>query len=77
MWNGGNVFQEKVPGAIVIGNAFGKLAGSTQVQELGRYYVGSHVEARDATVVGHRGTAEALPIDSTLAILKRCGAVRP
>src|SRR5262249_4911021 len=26
---------EKVPGAVFIGNAFGKLAGSTQVQELG------------------------------------------
>ncbi len=31
----GNIFQEKVPAAVVIGNAFGKLAGSTQVQELG------------------------------------------
>jgi D-aminopeptidase len=29
------VFQEKVPGAVFVGNAFGKLAGSTQVQELG------------------------------------------
>jgi D-aminopeptidase len=33
--HGGNIFQEKVPGAVVIGNAFGKLTGSTQVQELG------------------------------------------
>jgi D-aminopeptidase len=31
----GNVFREKVPGAVFIGNAFGKLAGSTQVEELG------------------------------------------
>ena len=31
----GNVFQDKVPGAIFVGNAFGKLAGSTQVDELG------------------------------------------
>ncbi len=31
----GNVYQDKVPGAVFIGNAFGKLAGSTQVQELG------------------------------------------
>ncbi|MDP3717155.1 MAG: P1 family peptidase [Acidobacteriota bacterium] len=31
----GNVFQDKVPGAVFIGNAFGKLAGSTQVEELG------------------------------------------
>lgn len=33
--HGGNLFQEKVPGAVFVGNAFGKLAGSTQVQELG------------------------------------------
>jgi len=31
----GNVFQQKVPAAIVVGNGFGKLAGSTQVNELG------------------------------------------
>jgi D-aminopeptidase len=31
----GNVFQDKVAGAVFVGNAFGKLAGSTQVQELG------------------------------------------
>jgi D-aminopeptidase len=31
----GNLFREKVPGAIFVGNAFGKLAGSTQVDELG------------------------------------------
>ena len=31
----GNVFQQKVPAAIYAGNGFGKLAGSTQVQELG------------------------------------------
>jgi D-aminopeptidase len=33
--HGGNLFQEKVRGAVFIGNAFGKLAGSTQVNELG------------------------------------------
>jgi D-aminopeptidase len=33
--HGGNLFQEKVPGAVYVGNAFGKLAGSTQVDELG------------------------------------------
>jgi D-aminopeptidase len=33
--HGGNLFQEKVPGAVFVGNAFGKLAGSTQVGELG------------------------------------------
>lgn len=31
----GNLFRDKVPGAVFIGNAFGKLAGSTQVNELG------------------------------------------
>jgi D-aminopeptidase len=33
--HGGNLFREKVPGAVFVGNAFGKLAGSTQVNELG------------------------------------------
>jgi D-aminopeptidase len=33
--HGGNVFQDKVAGAVFVGNAFGKLAGSTQVTELG------------------------------------------
>lgn len=33
--HGGNIFQEKVPAAIFVGNGFGKLAGSTQVAELG------------------------------------------
>lgn len=31
----GNLFREKVAGAVFVGNAFGKLAGSTQVNELG------------------------------------------
>ena len=31
----GNLFQEKVPAAVVVGNGFGKLVGSTQVEELG------------------------------------------
>ena len=31
----GNLFREKVPSAVFVGNAFGKLAGSTQVNELG------------------------------------------
>jgi D-aminopeptidase len=31
----GNLFQEKVPTGIVVGNGFGKFIGSTQVDELG------------------------------------------
>src|SRR5437016_2191101 len=32
--HGGNLFQEKVPGAVSVGNGFGKIAGTTQVEEL-------------------------------------------
>src|SRR5215472_9625272 len=32
---GANLFRDKVPAAVFVGNAFGKLAGSTQVEELG------------------------------------------
>ena len=32
---GANLFRDKVPAAVVVGNAFGKLMGSTQVNELG------------------------------------------
>jgi D-aminopeptidase len=31
----GNLYREKVPGAIFVGNGYGKLTGSTQVDELG------------------------------------------
>src|SRR5437867_656509 len=31
----GNPYREKVPGAIFVGNGFGKLTGSTQVDEMG------------------------------------------
>lgn len=33
--HGGDVFRERVPAAIVVGNGFGKLLGVTQVRELG------------------------------------------
>lgn len=33
--HGGNLFQQKVPAAIVVGNGFGKLVGISQVEELG------------------------------------------
>ena len=33
--HGGNIFQEKVSAAVFVGNGFGKLMGSTQVDELG------------------------------------------
>lgn len=31
----GNLYRERVPGGIFVGNGFGKLAGSTQVEEMG------------------------------------------
>ena len=33
--HGGNIFQDKVPAAISVGNGYGKLTGVTQVRELG------------------------------------------
>jgi D-aminopeptidase len=33
--HGGNLFQEKVAAAVYVGNGFGKLTGSTQIDELG------------------------------------------
>src|SRR5437773_5426367 len=33
--HGGNLFLDRVPAAVVVGNGFGKLLGSTQVAELG------------------------------------------
>ena len=31
----GNLFQEKVPAAVFVGNGFGKIIGTTQIEELG------------------------------------------
>jgi len=31
----GNIYQDKVPAGIIVGNGFGKMMGSTQVEELG------------------------------------------
>ncbi|HDJ24423.1 MAG TPA: S58 family peptidase, partial [Candidatus Aminicenantes bacterium] len=33
--HGGNIYQEKVPAAIYVGNGYGKLTGISQVNELG------------------------------------------
>ncbi|MGE5224550.1 MAG: P1 family peptidase [Omnitrophica WOR_2 bacterium] len=33
--HGGNLFQDKVPAGVFAGNGYGKLTGSTQIQELG------------------------------------------
>jgi tripartite-type tricarboxylate transporter receptor subunit TctC len=33
--HGGNLFQDKVPAGVAVGNGFGKFAGTTQIDELG------------------------------------------
>lgn len=33
--HGGNLYSDKVPAAVVVGNGYGKLMGSTQIRELG------------------------------------------
>jgi D-aminopeptidase len=33
--HGGNLFQDKVPAGVAVGDGFGKFAGSTQIEELG------------------------------------------
>jgi len=33
--HGGNIFQEKVPAGVCVANGYGKLMGSTQIEELG------------------------------------------
>src|SRR3954454_2359363 len=33
--HGGNLYQDKVPAALAVGNGFGKFAGATQIDELG------------------------------------------
>lgn len=34
--HGGNIYQDKVPAAVVVANGYGKLTGTTQIEELGQ-----------------------------------------
>jgi D-aminopeptidase len=70
----GNIFQEKVPGAVFVGNAFGKLAGSTQVDELGTIEtpialtntlsVGAAVEGLVRWTISQPGNAEVRSVNA-------------
>jgi D-aminopeptidase len=70
----GNVFQDKVAGAVFVGNAFGKLAGSTQVDELGTIEtpivltntlsVGTAVEAAVRYTIDHPGNADVRSVNA-------------
>jgi D-aminopeptidase len=72
--HGGNLFQEKVAGAIFVGNAFGKLAGSTQVRELGTIEtpivltntlaVGTAIEAVVDWTLGQPGNADVRSVNA-------------
>jgi D-aminopeptidase len=72
--HGGNLFREKVPGAVFVGNAFGKLAGSTQVEELGSIEtpivltntlsVGTAVDAVVRWTLGRPGNADVRSVNA-------------
>lgn len=70
----GNLFEDKVAGAVFVGNAFGKLAGSTQVDELGTIEtpivltntlsVGTAVEATVRYTIEHPGNANVRSVNA-------------
>jgi D-aminopeptidase len=72
--HGGNIFQDKVAGAVFVGNAFGKLAGSTQVEELGTIEtpivltntlsVGTAVDAVVAYTLAQPGNADVRSVNA-------------
>lgn len=72
--HGGNIFQDKVAGAVFVGNAFGKLAGSTQVNELGTIEtpiiltntlsVGTAMEAVVAYTLAQAGNGEVRSVNA-------------
>lgn len=65
----GNLYIDRVPAAVHIGNAFGKLVGSTQVKDTRRLIYNSLFMA---TSVNQRGrTVEAIPLDLVRQILAR------
>lgn len=70
----GNLFQQKMPGAVFVGNAFGKLAGSTQVNELGTIEtpivltntlaVGTAVDAVVQYTLGQKGNEQVRSVNA-------------
>lgn len=71
--HGDNLFQEKVPSGLAVGNGFGKLTGSTQVTELGEIEtpilltntlaVPRAAEALVAWTLGQPGNAEVYSVN--------------
>src|SRR4029077_19863053 len=69
----GNLYREKVPGAIFVGNGFGKLAGSTQVDEMGS--IETPILLTSTTSVSRGGRANQLHVDT--ASQRRCAVHQP
>jgi D-aminopeptidase len=74
--HGGNLFRDKVAGGVFVGNAFGKLAGTTQVQELGTIEapiiltntlaVGTAVEAVVRHTLAQRGNEDIVSVNAVV-----------
>src|SRR5258706_6621 len=72
--HGGNLFQDKVAGGVFVGNAFGKLAGGAQVEELGTIEtpivltntlaVGTALEAVVAFTLAQAGNADVRSVNA-------------
>ncbi len=71
-----NVFRDKVAGGVFVGNAFGKLAGTTQVQELGTIEspvvltntlsVGAAIEGVVAEVLSWKGNEDVRSVNAVV-----------
>ena len=72
----GNTFREKVAGGVFVGNAFGKLAGTTQVHELGTIEtpvvltntlsVGAAIEGVVAEVLSWKGNEDVRSVNAVV-----------
>lgn len=74
--HGGNVFQDKVTAGMFVGNGHGKMAGSTQIEELGTIEtpviltntlsVGTAVEAVVAYTLAQTGNEQAMSVNAVV-----------
>ncbi len=72
----GNIFQEKVPASIYVGNAFGKLAGYSQVEEVGNietpivltnsFSVGTAITAVIKYVINQKGNEHVESVNAVI-----------
>jgi len=72
----GNIFQKKIPAAVFIGNGFGKLAGSSQINELGNIEtpiiltntlsVGTAITALVRSTLGQQGNEKLTSVNAVV-----------